>query len=73
MGLALSPYKGNLFGFDVLAGKKWYLPHGGVWRFGGRGTGVTPVRTLQVAPLLPRSKVTRVSQYPLPTAAKVVF
>ena len=29
--------KGKIFGFDVLAGKQWCLPDGGVWRFGVRG------------------------------------
>ena len=64
--VALSPHKGNILGFDVLPGKRWYLPDGRVWSFGGRGTKATHVRTLQVAPALPQTKVTHVSQYPLP-------
>ena len=62
--VALSPYKGNILGFDVLAGKQWCLPDGRVWSFGGRAKGSVHVKTLQVAPSLPRSKVTCVSQYP---------
>ena len=67
---ALCSYKGNIFGFDVLAGKQWCLLDGRVWSFGSRWTGVTHVRILHVAPLLLQSKVTHISQYPLPTAAK---
>lgn len=63
---ALSPYKGNVLGFDVLVGKQCYLPNGRVWSFGGRGTDPTHVKTLRVAPAVPQSRVTHVSQYLLP-------
>lgn len=32
--LALSPYLGTILGFDVLAGKRRYLPDGTLWSFG---------------------------------------
>ena len=34
--VALSPYRGNTLGFDVLAGRRWCLPGGRVWRFRSR-------------------------------------
>ena len=68
--VALNPCKGNILGFDVLASKQWCLPDGRVWSFGGRGIGTVHVKTLQVALLLPQSKVTCVLQCSLPIAAK---
>ena len=62
--------RGNILEFDVLAGRQWYLPNGRVWSFGGREAEGIHVRTLQVAPALPQSKVTCVPQYPLPAADK---
>lgn len=47
-----------------------YPVTGRVWGFGGRGAEAVHVRTLQVAPALPQSEVTRVPHYPLPAAAK---
>lgn len=41
MEVALSPYKGNILEFDILAGKRWYLPNGRVWSFGSRGAEAT--------------------------------
>ena len=68
--VSLSPYEGNILGFDVLAGKQWYLPNGRVWSFEGRGAEAIHVRTLQVAPALLQSKVTHVYQYLLPATTK---
>ncbi|KAK4816905.1 hypothetical protein QYF61_024915 [Mycteria americana] len=68
--VALSPYKGNILGFDILAGKQWRRPNGSLWSFGSRGAGTARIRTLQSAPALPPSKVICISQYPLPSPAK---
>ena len=68
--VALSPYKGNILGFDVLAGRQWCLPGGRVWSFGSREAEATDVSVLQTAPALPPSKLTCIPQYPLPSAAR---
>ena len=68
--VALSPYKGNILGFDVLAGRQWCLPGSRIWSCGSREAKATDVRVLQTAPALPHSKLTCIPQYPLLSAAR---
>jgi len=68
--VALSPYKGNILGFDVLGGRQWCLPGSRVWNFRGKEVEVVWVMALQTSPTLPHSKLNCVPQYALPSAAE---
>lgn len=51
--VALSPYKANILGFDILAGRRWCLLNGEIWSFGSHRAEVARIRILPLtsAPL----------------------